>query len=80
MYVTSLTSPEELQNSIADMGFDASVQTLVANIKIDIIGMTCQSCVSSIEGNIGPMPGVLNIKVSDCLVISLCSYSHCTIF
>lgn len=64
MYITSLTSPEELRNSIADMGFDASLQTSVANVKIDIIGMTCQSCVSSIEGNIGSMPGVLSIKVS----------------
>jgi Cu+-exporting ATPase len=69
MYITSLTSPEELRNSITDMGFDASLQTSMANVKIDIIGMTCQSCVSSIEGNIGSMPGVLSIKVSDCLAI-----------
>lgn len=69
IYNTSLTSPEELRSNIADMGFDASLQTSVGNVKIDIIGMTCQSCVSSIEGSIGSMPGVLNIKVSDCLTI-----------
>jgi Cu+-exporting ATPase len=69
IYNTSLTSPEELRSSIADMGFDASLQTSVANVKIDIIGMTCQSCVSSIEGNIGSMPGVLSIKVSGFLAI-----------
>jgi Cu+-exporting ATPase len=66
MYATSLTSPEELRNSIADMGFDASLQTSVANVKIDINGMTCESCVSTVEGTIGSMPGVLSIKVSEC--------------
>jgi Cu+-exporting ATPase len=60
-----VTSPDILRNSIADMGFDASLHRSEADVKIDIVGMTCQSCVSSIEGNIGSMPGVLNITVSE---------------
>jgi Cu+-exporting ATPase len=69
MYIPSMTSPEALRNNIADMGFDASLQTSVANVKIDIIGMTCQSCVSNIEGNIGSRLGVFSIKVSYCLAL-----------
>jgi Cu+-exporting ATPase len=69
MYATSLTSPEELRNCISDMGFDASLQTSVAKVKIDINGMTCESCVSNVEGKIGSMLGVLSIKVSNCYAI-----------
>jgi len=69
LYIPSMTSPEALQNSISDMGFDASLHTTEADIKINISGMTCQSCVSGIEGNIGSMPGVLSIKVSDHLTL-----------
>ncbi|XP_017781998.1 PREDICTED: copper-transporting ATPase 1 isoform X2 [Nicrophorus vespilloides] len=32
-------------------------------LKISIIGMTCQSCVKSIEGTIGSKPGINSIKV-----------------
>ncbi|XP_041699280.2 copper-transporting ATPase 2 [Coregonus clupeaformis] len=32
--------------------------------RIRVEGMTCQSCVHSIEGRIGTLPGVLHIKVS----------------
>ncbi|KAK2583714.1 hypothetical protein KPH14_009634 [Odynerus spinipes] len=34
-----------------------------ATVKIRIEGMTCQSCVKSIEGTIGARPGVVNIRV-----------------
>jgi Cu+-exporting ATPase len=69
MYIPSVTSPEVLRNSISDMGFDASLHASEADVKIDITGMTCQSCVSSIEGNIGSMPGVLSITVSNHLAL-----------
>lgn len=34
-------------------------------IRINIFGMTCQSCVKNIEGTISQKPGILNIKVSN---------------
>jgi Cu+-exporting ATPase len=64
-----MTSPEELRNHIDDVGFDALLPTSEADVKIDIAGMTCQSCVSGIEGNIGSMPGVLSITVSHHLAL-----------
>ena len=64
MYNTSVTSPDELRNSIDDMGFDASLPTSGTSIRIGINGMTCQSCVSTIESTIGSAPGVLSIQVS----------------
>lgn len=35
----------------------------IATIKINIEGMTCQSCVKSIEGMIGERPDVISIRV-----------------
>lgn len=32
-------------------------------IKVNIIGMTCQSCVRNIEETVSKKPGILNIKV-----------------
>lgn len=32
-------------------------------IRVNIFGMTCQSCVKNIEGNISQKPGILSIKV-----------------
>lgn len=69
MYIPSVTSADILRDSIGEMGFDASLHTSEAEVKIDIAGMTCQSCVSSIEGNIGSMPGVLDIMVSERLAL-----------
>ena len=64
MYDTSMTSPEELRNHIDDMGFDASLPTAGASVKIGVTGMTYQSCASEIESKIGALPGVLSIQVS----------------
>lgn len=32
-------------------------------IRVNIFGMTCQSCVKNIEGTVIQKPGILNIKV-----------------
>ncbi|XP_006124958.3 copper-transporting ATPase 2 isoform X2 [Pelodiscus sinensis] len=76
-YMQSEISPEEICQEIGDMGFDASIaegRTAAASvrltslrealIKLRVEGMTCQSCVSTIEGKIGKLHGVLRIKVS----------------
>lgn len=42
-------------------------------IRINIFGMTCQSCVKNIEGTICQKPGIISIKVSS----KFLSYSAC---
>ncbi|NXG27275.1 ATP7B ATPase, partial [Dromaius novaehollandiae] len=76
-YVQSEISPEQICQEIQDMGFDANVAeetsapvsvsvpcSREAVIKLRVEGMTCQSCVSSIEGKIRRLNGVVRIKVS----------------
>ncbi|XP_013412281.1 copper-transporting ATPase 1 isoform X2 [Lingula anatina] len=71
------TDPRQLAEDISDMGYDAEV---VADSKCDegqiqkssklitsnivISGMTCQSCVKKIEGELGDVIGVGSVKVS----------------
>lgn len=54
---------------IINIGFEASVENTDRELDTDIIeicvqGMTCHSCVKSIEDNISKNPGVKSIKVS----------------
>ncbi|XP_056418002.1 copper-transporting ATPase 2 [Hyla sarda] len=76
-YVSSGITPQKICEEIEDMGFDANVQeckelsTSLNGIhskedvvKIRVEGMTCQSCVNTIEGKIGKIQGVEKIKVS----------------
>nr|CAB3224695.1 copper-transporting ATPase 2 [Phallusia mammillata] len=68
-YKPSKVSVQELVENIEDMGFDAAVssegiQKRTATGKISIEGMTCNSCVKSIEQQIGSYSGVQSIKVS----------------
>ncbi|KAJ9589439.1 hypothetical protein L9F63_017342 [Diploptera punctata] len=64
IYNPNITSPETLRNDIDDMGFDATLPGSEASVEINIIGMTCQSCVNTIEGNMASKTGVKSIKVS----------------
>uniref|UniRef100_A0A8C4VT75 Copper-transporting ATPase 2 n=1 Tax=Gopherus evgoodei TaxID=1825980 RepID=A0A8C4VT75_9SAUR len=76
-YIQSEISPQEVCQEIGDMGFDASIaeaRTTASSVrstslgealmKLRVEGMTCQSCVNTIEGKIGKLHGVLRIKVS----------------
>ncbi|KGL80796.1 Copper-transporting ATPase 2, partial [Tinamus guttatus] len=76
-YVQSEISPEQICLEIQEMGFDASIAeerpTAVslsvpcspeAVTKLRVEGMTCQSCVSSIEGKLRKLNGVVRVKVS----------------
>uniref|UniRef100_A0A7N6BEA7 Copper-transporting ATPase 2 n=1 Tax=Anabas testudineus TaxID=64144 RepID=A0A7N6BEA7_ANATE len=58
-YDTSVITTKEIALELQTSGF--SVESAV-QIKVD--GMHCQSCVQSIEGQIGELPGVSHIKVS----------------
>ncbi|XP_053312296.1 copper-transporting ATPase 2 [Spea bombifrons] len=76
-YIHTAITPQKICEEIEEMGFDASVSEAnevsqsvgsgnyaedVVRIRID--GMTCQSCVNTIEGKIGKVHGVQKIKVS----------------
>ncbi|XP_074838711.1 copper-transporting ATPase 2 isoform X1 [Carettochelys insculpta] len=76
-YMESEIGPQEICQEIGDMGFDASIAegrntassmrsttSVEALVKLRVEGMTCQSCVSTIEGKMGKLHGVLRIKVS----------------
>ncbi|XP_036401466.1 copper-transporting ATPase 2 [Megalops cyprinoides] len=61
----SAVTVEQICRQIHGMGYEAvEVTPGEAQAKIQVEGMTCQSCVSSIEGRVGQLPGVLGIKVS----------------
>ncbi|XP_059234012.1 copper-transporting ATPase 2 isoform X2 [Mustela nigripes] len=76
-YVPSILSLPQICRHIEDMGFEASVAEgkaaswpsrsspgLEAVVKLRVEGMTCQSCVSSIEGKLGKLQGVVRVRVS----------------
>ncbi|XP_027530226.1 copper-transporting ATPase 2 isoform X2 [Neopelma chrysocephalum] len=76
-YLQLEISPDRICLEIQDMGFDANIaeeKLTTANInlsslkeavvKLRVEGMTCQSCVTNIEGKIRKLHGVAKIKVS----------------
>nr|XP_060493245.1 copper-transporting ATPase 2 isoform X3 [Panthera onca] len=76
-YVPSVLSLPQVCCHIEDMGFEASItegkaaswpsrssSALEATVKLRVEGMTCQSCVSSIEGRLGKLQGVVRARVS----------------
>lgn len=72
VYQPLLVTQEELKDKIEDMGFDATSLTAdqgdvfnaTQTVTIWIVGMTCNSCVQSIEGRISQATGVRSITVS----------------
>lgn len=78
-YDPQLTDPKQLANDIEDMGFECPYlnddaikngvgggdeTSQIAECRIHIDGMTCQSCVRNIEGNISKVPGCRSIVVN----------------
>ncbi|XP_030165720.1 copper-transporting ATPase 2 isoform X3 [Lynx canadensis] len=77
IYVPSVLSLPQVCRHVEDMGFEASItegkaaswpsrssSALEATVKLRVEGMTCQSCVSSIEGRLGKLQGVVRARVS----------------
>jgi len=78
IYDDDKQSPSSLVNAIEDMGFDAFVNEAYrtsdmdsfddsleeSSVEINVEGMTCMSCVNSIESVIGERPSVTYVKVS----------------
>ena len=73
-YDSTVISPEQIAEMIDDMGFDAKVsccgtarvssEDSTRKVVLNIAGMTCNSCVQNIEGNLSSHAGVKSIKVS----------------
>ena len=71
-YSPEKITAEQLREAIEDMGFDAqllgddvcNINKDVRTAKISVEGMTCMSCVKTIEGTMSTKPGVKSIKVS----------------
>lgn len=68
-YDPTLTDPKTIAMQIDDMGFDCPYQPTdelnqIIDTRINIEGMTCQSCVRNITDNISTKPGIINISVS----------------
>ncbi|XP_034533630.1 copper-transporting ATPase 2 [Notolabrus celidotus] len=77
VYQPPLVTQQELRDSIEEMGFDSVLladdppgrgvcfwQSGSLTTTVWIVGMTCNSCVQSIEGRISQMTGVQSIVVS----------------
>ncbi|XP_041055829.1 copper-transporting ATPase 2-like [Carcharodon carcharias] len=70
VYSPADRSPESLRCGINNVGFEASLSELfplpvgISTAHINIVGMTCQSCVQSIEGQISKEKGIVSTKVS----------------
>ncbi|KAK9746322.1 Heavy-metal-associated domain [Popillia japonica] len=50
-----------------------------STIKVNIVGMTCQSCVRNIEETIGKKPGIINVKVNLAEKSGLVHYENSTV-
>uniref|UniRef100_A0A8B9LZ64 Copper-transporting ATPase 2 n=1 Tax=Astyanax mexicanus TaxID=7994 RepID=A0A8B9LZ64_ASTMX len=57
----STVTTREILQEIQGMGYGVNEESLV---RISVEGMTCHSCVRTIEGRIGALQGVLGIQVS----------------
>ncbi|CAE7138344.1 unnamed protein product [Rhizoctonia solani] len=57
---------DKIAEEISDMGFDASVipTSATSTLALRIFGMTCGSCVATIEKQVAALPGVLSVAVS----------------
>lgn len=58
-YDASAITTKEIAQELQTMGFNVE-----SAVRIRVDGMHCQSCVQSIEGQIGPLSGVSHIQVS----------------
>lgn len=57
---------EQIAEEIEDIGFEASplTQQREDSVLLNVFGMTCASCTSTVERQVGAMPGVLSCSVS----------------
>ncbi|KAF9172737.1 hypothetical protein BGX21_005804 [Mortierella sp. AD011] len=65
-YIEGQTTPREIADKIDEIGFEASpiIERAKDSVDLQIFGMTCASCVNSIEGELRNMPGIISASVS----------------
>ncbi|KAG0233248.1 hypothetical protein BGW42_007561 [Actinomortierella wolfii] len=76
-YIEGELTPQEVADKIEDIGFEAqplkdsvtgsgagSAESSEEQVDLNIFGMTCASCVNSIETEMRKMPGIRSISVS----------------
>lgn len=68
VFHSQFVTQQELKDKIEDLGFDATLMdghsAHLVTVTVWITGMTCSSCVESIEGRISRVTGVISINVS----------------
>ncbi|KAF9391332.1 hypothetical protein CPB97_006828 [Podila verticillata] len=72
------TTPQDIASLIDDIGFEASpiLEQLQNQVDLQIFGMTCASCVNTIETELRKMPGILSVSVSLTLQAAKIEYTH----
>ncbi|KAF9285569.1 hypothetical protein BGZ68_003755 [Mortierella alpina] len=77
-YVEGLTTPREIADLIDDIGFEAApiIERREDTVDLQIYGMTCASCVNSIEGELRKMPGIISASVSLTLQAAKVEYDN----
>lgn len=67
-YDPTLVSPAQLAELVNSLGFSASIiddfKVVHGEVELVIRGMTCASCVHTIESNVSKVPGVVTASVS----------------
>ncbi|KAI0675940.1 copper P-type ATPase CtaA [Trametes maxima] len=65
-YDPAVWDSDKIIGEISDIGFDATLipPTRSDTITLRIYGMTCSSCTSTVENELGAMPGVSSVAVS----------------
>ena len=63
-YDPNSVNVDEVAKQIEEIGYDAEpLEESSGNVlDLEIDGMTCASCVASIEGQLQKMPGILNVR------------------
>ncbi|MCY3412566.1 MAG: copper-translocating P-type ATPase [Candidatus Heimdallarchaeota archaeon] len=66
IYNPDLLKIEQIKEFVEDVGFGAEIspESTLGSIDLDVTGMTCSSCVSTIENYIGTLDGVESISVN----------------
>ncbi|KAG0354030.1 hypothetical protein BC939DRAFT_524917 [Gamsiella multidivaricata] len=77
-YIEGETTPREIADKIDDIGFEASpiIERRKDTVDLQIFGMTCASCVNSIEGELRKMPGIVSASVSLTLQAAKVEYDN----
>ncbi|KAG0030506.1 hypothetical protein BGZ81_002568 [Podila clonocystis] len=72
------TTPQEIAALIDDIGFEAAAiqEQLKNQVDLQIFGMTCASCVNTIETELRKLPGVISVSVSLTLQAAKVEYNH----